>query len=78
MTRKLRVSWTWNDQEVEIEAVMCPAESDVGIMSPYPDALTVKDAEGKEIQLSQEDYDKLYKDDQLCEKLVDAYYEEFA
>lgn len=70
----VRIPWNWHGEEGEILAGMCPAESDVGILSPYPDWIELYGEEGREILLSDEEYEKLFTNDDLCTKLQNAYY----
>ncbi len=74
MTAKVEVSFTWRGRALTIRAAMAPAEPDVGIMSPYPDGITVLDEAGKTIEMSDDELDELCEADELQDRLVEAYY----
>lgn len=73
MSKNVTVSWVLEGEEVEIEALMCPADHDVGIMSAYPEGLKILRSNGEKMALSDEAHDRLMENEQLVNKLIDAY-----
>lgn len=71
--KTVRVSWNWHGEEGEVLAGMQPADPDVGIPGPYPDWIELYGEEGKEILLNEEEYNNLFQNETLCQRLQDAY-----
>lgn len=62
-----------DDQEIDIHVfyLMAPAEPDVGIFSAYVDDLYAVNSDGKDIDLSAEEYESLC--DKATEDVMDRY-----
>lgn len=75
MSRTITVGWTLDGREVQVEASICPAEDDVGIMSAYPEGIRILDDGGTLIELSDEKLEELMEDPKLQDKLLTVYYD---
>lgn len=76
MSRHVEVSYNWRGRDLTIKAEMAPAEHDVGIPSPYPVGMTVLTSEGEKVEMSDAEMDSLGENEELQNKLIDAYYQE--